>query len=329
MAGFLLRRALHALVVLLVVALLAFVLFRYAGDPLTFLVGPEVPAAERARVRAEMGLDAPLPAQFVRFVGHAVRGEFGISYQLSRPVVEVIAVRLPATLELACAASIFALGCGIPMGIVASLRPRSLLARSFMLVSLLGISLPSFFLGVLLIYWFSVGLGLFPSFGRGSVVSITNWWTTGLLTADGLRALVLPTITLGLFQLAFLIRLVRAEMLDVLRTDFIRFARARGLRARAVNFGHALRNALIPVVTVAGLQIGSLTAFAIITETVFQWPGVGFLFVSAVRSVDIPVMAAYLLLVGLFFVLVNLVVDLLYLVIDPRLRLDDAQRAGP
>ena len=322
MAWFLLRRAGHALVVLLVVALLAFVLFRYAGDPLTFLVGPEVPAEERARVRAELGLDDALPVQFLRFVGHVARGQFGISYQLSRPVVEVIAVRLPATLELAFAASVFALGCGIPMGVFAALRPRSTLARVFMLVSLLGISLPSFFLGVILIYWLSVGLQLFPSFGRGTVTPIGGWWTTGLLTWEGLRAIVLPTVTLGLFQLAFLIRLVRAEMLDVLRSDFIRFARARGLRARAVNFGHALRNALIPVITVAGLQIGSLTAFAIITETVFQWPGMGLLFIQAVTFADIPVMAAYLCLIGLIFVVINLVVDMLYFVVDPRLRME-------
>ena len=328
MVFFLLRRAGHALLVMLVVALLAFVLFRFAGDPLTFLLGAEVPAEERARVRAEMGLDDPLPVQFLRFVAHAARGEFGVSYQLSKPVVEVIAVRIPATLELAFAAALFALGCGIPMGVHAALRPRSALGRLFMAVSLAGISLPSFFLGVLLIYWFSVFLPIFPSFGRGEVTSLGTWWTTGFLTPGGLRSLVLPAITLGLFQLAFLVRLVRAEMMEVLRTDFIRFARARGLRDRSVNFGHALRNALVPVITVAGLQIGSLTAFAIITETVFQWPGLGFLFVSAIRAVDIPVMAAYLLLVGAFFVTVNLVVDLLYLMVDPRLRVERASLGG-
>ncbi len=328
MVVFLLRRVGHALLVMLVVGLLAFVLFRYAGDPLTFLVGAEVPADERERVRIELGLDDPLLVQFLRFLANAAQGEFGVSYQLSKPVVEVIAVRIPATLELAFAATLFALGCGIPMGVHAALWPRSPLSRLFMAVSLAGISVPSFFLGVLLIYWFSVILPIFPSFGRGELRAVGDWWTTGLATTGGLRSLVLPAITLGLFQLAFMVRLVRAEMMEVLHADFIRFARARGLRERTVNFGHALRNALIPVITVAGLQIGSLTAFAIITETVFQWPGLGFLFVSAIRSVDIPVMAAYLLLVGAFFVAVNLVVDLLYLAVDPRLRLNRAELGG-
>jgi peptide/nickel transport system permease protein len=243
-----------------------------------------------------------------------------VSYQLSRPVVEVIAVRVPATLELAFAASAFALGCGIPMGVFAALRPRSAVSQMFMAVSLLGISLPSFFLGVVLIYWLSVRLPIFPSFGRGETLAIGEWWTTGLATGSGLRALVLPAVTLGLFQLAFLIRLVRAEMLEVLRADFIRFARARGLTTRAIHFGHALRNTLVPVITVAGLQFGSVIAFAIITETVFQWPGMGLLFVQAVQNVDIPIMAAYLLMVSLIFVTINLVVDILYTIVDPRLR---------
>lgn len=319
MAWFLLRRAGHALVVLLVVALLAFVLFRYAGDPLTFLVGPEVPAEERARVRAELGLDDALPVQFLRFVGHVARGQFGISYQLSRPVVEVIAVRLPATLELAFAASVFALGCGIPMGVFAALRPRSTLARVFMLVSLLGISLPSFFLGVILIYWLSVGLQLFPSFGRGTVTPIGGWWTTGLLTWEGLRAIVLPTVTLGLFQLAFVIRLVRAEMLDVLRSDFVRFARARGLRARAINFGHALRNALIPVTTIAGLHLGNLLGGVVVVETVFSWPGTGRLALEAVVGRDFNVLLGVLLLSSLLVIVVNMAIDLLHAWLDPRI----------
>ena len=320
MTGFLLGRLPQAVGVMFVVALLAFVLFRFAGDPLTFLLGQEATAQEREMVREQLGLNAPLIVQFGHFVGNALRGEFGISYQLSRPVVEVIATRLPATLELAFVATMIAIGLGLPMGLYAARHPQSLLSKAFMGFSLIGISLPSFFLGVLLIYWLSIRFGLFPSFGRGETVRLGAWWTTGLLTTSGVRSIVLPAITLSLFQLGFLVRLVRAEAMDVLRADFIRFARARGLRERNLLFSHVLRNTSVPVVTVAGLQIGSLTAFAIITESVFQWPGVGFLFINAVRTVDIPVMAAYLLLVGLFFVVVNLVVDLLYLALDPRIR---------
>ncbi|MEO3476003.1 ABC transporter permease [Roseomonas sp. CAU 1739] len=325
MIGFLLGRLPQAVGVMLVVALLAFVLFRFAGDPLTFLLGQEATAGEREIVREQLGLNAPLIVQFGHFIGNALRGEFGISYQLSRPVVEVIATRLPATLELAFVATVIAIGFGLPMGLYAARYPRSLLSKAFMGFSLVGISLPSFFLGVLLIYWLSIRFGLFPSFGRGETVRLGAWWTTGLLTASGLRSIVLPAITLSLFQLGFLVRLVRAEAMDVLRADFIRFARARGLREGSLLFSHVLRNTSVPVITVAGLQIGSLTAFAIITESVFQWPGVGFLFINAVRTVDIPVMAAYLMLVGLFFVVVNLVVDLLYLALDPRIR----RGAGP
>jgi peptide/nickel transport system permease protein len=208
---------------------------------------------------------------------------------------------------------------GILMGVYSALRRDSLLTKLLQAVSLIGISLPTFLIGILLIYLFAVILGWLPSFGRGQVVRF-GWWTTGLLTVSGLKALIMPSITLGLFQMTLIMRLVRAEMLEVLRTDYIRFARARGLTTRAIHFGHALRNTLVPVITVAGLQFGSVIAFAIITETVFQWPGMGLLFVQAVQNVDIPIMAAYLLMVSLIFVTINLVVDIPYTVVDPRLR---------
>ena len=226
---------------------------------------------------------------------------------------------MPATLELATCATILAMVFGILMGVYSALRRDSSLTKIFQAVSLIGISLPTFLIGILLIYLFAVMLGWLPSFGRGDVVRI-GWWTTGLLTVSGLKALIMPSITLGLFQMTLIMRLVRAEMLEVLRTDYIRFARARGLTTRAIHFGHALKNTLVPVITVAGLQFGSVIAFAIITETVFQWPGMGLLFVQAVQNVDIPIMAAYLLMVSLIFVTINLVVDILYTVVDPRLR---------
>ena len=257
--------------------------------------------------------------QFARYFGNAAQFEFGVSYQFRQPVANLLMERMPATLELAFCAALFSLVVGIPMGVYSALQRDTCPRQVFQAVSLIGISLPTFLIGILLIYLFAVTLGWLPSFGRGDVVRI-GWWTTGLLTVSGLKALILPSITLGLFQMTLIMRLVRAEMLEVLRTDYIRFARARGLTTRAVHFGHALKNTLVPVITIAGLQLGSVIAFAIITETVFQWPGMGLLFVQAVQNVDIPIMAAYLLMVSLIFVTINLVVDLLYAVVDPRLR---------
>jgi peptide/nickel transport system permease protein len=319
MLAFIIRRVLQALLVLLVVALIAFTLFRFVGDPINQMVGIETSAEDRAALRQQLGLNDPVLIQFVRFVWQALHFNFGISYQFKQPVVDLIAERLPATLELAIVASIFALAVGIPMGIYTGLRRNSWLSNVFLTVSLVGISLPTFLIGILLIFLFPVTLGVLPSFGRGDVVQV-GFWSTGFLTASGLKALILPAVTLGLFQMTLIMRLVRAEMLEVLRTDFIKFARARGLTTRAVNFGHALKNTLVPVVTIAGLQLGSVIAFALITETVFQWPGMGLLFLKAVQNADIPIMAAYLLLVATIFVSINLIVDLLYTVIDPRLR---------
>ena len=319
MLAFAIRRLLEALVVLLVVALIAFTLFRFVGDPVSQMVGQDASVEDRETIRRELGLNDPILVQFARFVGNAARFDFGISYQVKQPVVRLIAERLPATLELALAAALFAIALGIPMGVYTGIHRDSWLSKVFLTVSLVGISMPTFLIGILLIYVFSVWLNILPSFGRGEVVDL-GFWRTGLLTTSGLKALILPAITLGLFQMTLVTRLVRAEMLEVLRTDYIKFARARGLPERAINFGHALRNTLVPVVTVIGLQLGAIIAFAIITETVFQWPGMGLMFIQAVQSADIPVMAAYLLLVALFFIIINFIVDLIYVRIDPRIR---------
>ena len=321
MLAFILRRIAQAVVVMLAVAFIAFMLFQYVGDPVTNLLGQDATPAQREQLRADLGLDSPFPVQFARFVGNAVRGEFGLSLRQGRKVSSLIAERLPATLELSFSAAVLALALGIPMGVYAALRRGSFLSQAMMTISLLGVSLPTFLIGILLILFFAVTLNWLPSFGRGEVVSFGGW-TSGFFSVDGWRHLVLPAITLAVFQLTLIMRLVRAEMLEVLRADYIRFARARGLPNQAVYFGHALKNTLVPVITITGLQLGSLIAFAIITETVFQWPGMGLLFIQAVSFADIPVMAAYLCLIALIFVVINLAVDLLYFAVDPRLRIE-------
>jgi peptide/nickel transport system permease protein len=321
MLAFVVRRALEAVLVMLVVALIAFALFRFVGDPINQMVGLETSFEEREQLRRALGLNDPVLVQFVRFVWRALQFDFGVSYQFKRPVTELIAERFPATMELAFVSALFSLVLGIPMGVYTALNRQSWLSKLFLAVSLIGISLPTFLIGILLIFVFAVTFQVLPSFGRGEVVHL-GFWSTGLLTGSGLRAIILPAVTLGLFQMTLIMRLVRSEMLEVLRTDYIKFARARGLSDRAIHFGHALKNTLVPVITVAGLQLGSIIAFAIITETVFQWPGMGLMFLQAVQNADIPIMSTYLLLVSGIFVIINLVVDLLYVSVDPRIRVD-------
>lgn len=327
MIAFIARRIIQAALVMLAVAFIAFSMFSFVGDPIRNIVSQDATLEQIKEVRKNLGLDDPMPVRFGRFVANAVQGNFGLSYRTTEPVGKMIAQRLPATLELSIVAAIFALVAGIPMGVFAGLYPQSWLSRLMMTVSLIGVSLPTFLIGILLIYIFAVLLGWLPSFGRGEVVHL-GFWSTGLLTIEGLKALILPAITLGLFQLTLIMRLVRAEMLEVLRADYIKFARARGLSNRAVHFGHALKNTLVPVITITGLQLGSIIAFAIITETVFSWPGVGLLFLQSVLYADIPVMASYLVLIGFVFVVINLVVDLLYFVVDPRLRMQSGRAGG-
>ena len=319
MAAFILRRFGQAVLVMLAVGFIAFSLFRFVGDPVIFMLGQDATPEDRARVTKQLGLDRPFYVQYAAFVANALHGEFGLSLRQVRPVSALMVERLPATLELSFTAALFALLVGIPMGVYTALRRDSWLSHFLLGISLIGVSLPTFLIGILLILVFAVQLGWLPSFGRGDTVQL-GWWSTGFLTASGLKALILPSITLGLFQMTLIQRLVRSEMLEVLRTDYIRFARARGLSDRAIHFGHALKNTLVPVMTITGLQLGAIIAFSIITEQVFQWPGMGLLFIQAINFADVPVMAAYLCLIGLFFVIINLVVDLLYYAVDPRLR---------
>jgi peptide/nickel transport system permease protein len=320
MLAFILRRVMQSILVLVVVVLLAFTMFRFVGDPVNQIVSLDTPAEQVAAVRKSLGLDDPVPVQIARYLYRVVQLDFGISYQFRQPVVDLLAERAPATLELALMSSLISLLVGIPMGVYTALRRDGFFARVFQSVSLIGVSLPTFLIGILLIYLFSVTRGWLPSFGRGQVVVVSGRWTTGLLTVSGLKALILPAITLGLYQMTLIMRLVRSEMLEVLRADHIKFARARGLTTQAIHFRHALKSTLVPVITIAGLQLGSIIAFAVITETVFQWPGMGALFLKAVQNVDIPIMAAYLMIISALFVSINMVVDLLYAFVDPRLR---------
>ena len=319
MLRFLLGRLANGAIVMVLVSMLSFSLFNFIGDPVSNLVGENATVNERDAMRKSLGLDQPLPLQYLKFVGRAVQGEFGVSYRNIEPVSRVIASRLPATLELSLIAAILALGVGIPMGVYAGLHPRSLLTRGLQVISLVGISVPSFVTGIILILVFSIYLNWLPSFGRGETV-LLGVWSTGFLTVSGWKSLMMPAITLALFQLTLFMRLTRTQMMEVLRSEYIKFARARGLRERSINYRHALRNTLIPIITVAGLQLGSMIAFSIITETVFQWPGLGLLIIQAISFGDVPVIAAYLLLIALLFVVINMVVDLLYFVVDPRLR---------
>jgi peptide/nickel transport system permease protein len=324
---FVVSRLFQAAVVMLTVAFICFLLFNFVGDPVSNMVGQEATPQERAELRAELGLDDPVPVQFAHFVGNALQGNFGKSYRMARPVRDLIIERMPATLELVFCAALLALALGVPLGVLTALARESLFSRAVLTFSLAGVAMPTFVIGILLIYVFSVELHFLPSFGRGDTVKL-GWWSSGLLTASGLQAIILPAVTLSLFQMTLVLRLVRSEMLEVLRTDYIKFARARGLTDRAVHFRHALKNTLLPVITVIGLQIGGLIAFSIITETVFQWPGMGALFISAVGFADIPIMSAYLVMVSFFFVAINLLVDMLYAVIDPRLRVERGGLSG-
>lgn len=321
MLTFVLKRLLQAVIVMLVVTLIAFLLFQFIGDPVTQMLGQEATEADRIALRQSLGLDEPLWKQYGTFVVNALHGEFGTSLRQGAPVAQLLAEKMPATLELAFFSAFVATLIGIPLGVFVALHKDSMIAKWLMGLSLLGISLPTFFIGILLILFFSVWLGWLPSYGRGEIVAFGRW-TTGLLTADGLKHIILPAATLAIFQIALVMRLVRSEMLETLRSDFIRFAHARGIPKSKIFYKHALKNTLLPVITITGLQLGGIIAFSIVTETVFQWPGMGLLFIQAVQFADIPVMAAYLCLISLIFVVINLIVDLLYFLVDPRLKAD-------
>lgn len=320
MFEYILRRLGQSVLVMAAVSLISFSLFNFVGDPVNNMVGQEATREDRVKIRQELGLDDPVVTQYVRFLGNALQGDFGLSYRIKRPVSELIKERLPATLELVFVSAVIALVVGIAAGIYTGIRRDGWLSKTILSTSLVGVSLPTFIIGIGLIYLFAVTLRWLPSSGRAGVVDL-GWWKTSFLTVDGWRSLILPAITLSLFQLTMILRLVRSEMLEVMQTDYIKFARARGLSERSINFVHALKNTLVPVITIIGLNIGGLIAFSVITETVFQWPGTGLMFIQAVDFADVPIMAAYLCFVALVFVTVNLVVDLLYVFIDPRIRI--------
>lgn len=319
MLVFLVKRVFNAAIVMLAVAGMAFLIFRFVGDPVEMMVNEQATQEDRDALRERLGLNDGVVTQFGRFVVSAAQGDFGISYRNQREVSGLIAERFPATFELVLIATILSLVIGIPMGVITAIHRGSWISETLQLVSIVGVSLPSFVVGIVLILVFSVTLGWAPAFGRGEVVDL-GWWSTGLLTPSGRAALILPSLSLALFQITLVMRLVRAEMLETMRMDFIKFARARGVPAKTVQFRHALRNCLMPVITMTGMQVGNLIAFALITETVFQWPGMGLLFIQAVTFVDIPVMAAYLCIVSFIFVAINTLVDITYAAVDPRLR---------
>jgi peptide/nickel transport system permease protein len=320
---FLLGRLAQAVLVLLAAAFVSFAMLRFVGDPVNNMVGQAASLAEREAMRAELGLNDPVPVQFVRFVGDALLGDLGRSYRFGLPVTQLLLERLPATLELSLCAMAISVVLGVSLGAWTALNRGRPLASFLLAASLVGVALPTFLIGIVLVLVFSVWLGWLPAFGRGETVAIGGW-TTGLLTSSGLKALILPALTLGLFQMALIMRLVRAEMLEVMRTDFIRFARARGLSRRDLILDHALRNTLVPVITVIGLQFGNVFAFSVVVETVFQWPGLGLLVIQAIQFADVPLLAAYLVLVALCFAIINLVVDALYAWLDPRVRVGPA-----
>jgi len=322
MLNYFLKRLFQASLVMLIVAFVSFSLFNFVGDPVNNMVGQEASDERREEIRDKLGINDPIYVQFYNFVENIIQGNFGISYQLKRPVSELISERMPATLELVFVSAILAISVGVLLGVYTGIHRDSFLSKVILVLSLAGVSLPTFIIGIMLIYLFSVILGVLPSFGRGQVIDL-GFWTTGFLTISGLKALILPSVTLSLFQMTYIIRLVRAEMMEILQTDYIKFAKARGIAKNIINYRYALKNGLIPVITITGINIGTLIAFSIITETVFQWPGMGSLFINAVYFVDIPIMSAYMIMVAFIFVMINFIVDITYYFIDPRIRLKE------
>lgn len=323
MVTFVLRRLIQSIFVMLAVSLIAFMLFRFVGDPIAVMVGQETSLEDQERLREQLGLNDAVLVQYVRFLGDLVTGDFGFSYRTRQPIGEMLLARMPATMELGFISLLISMAVGIPAGIYTALHNKGVVTNAILISTLIGISIPTFVIGIFLIYLFGVQLGWLPTFGRGDTVEI-GWWRTNFLTIDGLRALILPALTLGIYQLTLTMRLVRSEMQDVMGTDFIKFAIARGIDYRSVHYKHALKNSMVPVITIIGLQFGGIIAFSIVTESVFQWPGMGLLFLDSIRYVDIPVMSVYLVMIALIFVVINLIVDMLYFVIDPRVRLGAA-----
>jgi peptide/nickel transport system permease protein len=319
-ARFIAQRLSQTIIVVLAAALVSFMLMRFVGDPVNNMVGQAASIEQRQLMRRALGLDDPIVVQFFRFVRQASMGDLGVSYRFDVPISSLLLERLPATLELSVCAMLVATLIGIPLGVWTALHRNSPWSKLLMAMSLIGVALPTFLIGIVLILIFSVWLGWLPAFGRGTTVVIGGGWTTGLLTLSGLKSLILPSLTLGLFQMTLIMRLVRGQMLEVLRTDYIKFAHALGLTKATINYDYALRNTLVPIITIVGLQFGNVFAFSVIVETVFQWPGLGFLVIQAIQFADVPLLASYLVLIALGFALLNLGVDVVCAAVDPRVR---------
>jgi peptide/nickel transport system permease protein len=321
MATWLLRRLMQAVFVVLAMTVIVFVGVSVIGNPIDILISPQADGAERARAIAALGLDQPLWRQYATFLAGLLKGDFGRSFVYNEPAMRVIMQHLPATMELAVAAVLISILLGLPSGLYAGLRPQSPLARALMGGSILGFSLPTFWVGLVLIMLFAVHLQWLPSGGRGATVSVlgTEW---SFLTGDGLRHLILPACNLALFNASLILRLTRAGVREALPSDYVRFARAKGLSPARVVGVHVMKNILIPVVTVVGLELGTTIAFSVVTETIFAWPGMGKLIIDSINSLDRPVIVAYLMLIVLLFVFINLAVDLIYTLLDPRVRLE-------
>ncbi|NKB64169.1 MAG: ABC transporter permease subunit [Gammaproteobacteria bacterium] len=321
MFAFLIKRTAQALIVMFVISIISFSIQDNLGDPLRELVGQSVSEAERQKMRDEMGLNDPFFTQYGRFALKALQGDLGTSYFFKEPALQVILRKLPATLELVFGATLIIVFFSVPLGIFAAIKPKHLFSRVIMALSTIGISIPVFLTAIGLIYLFAIELGWMPSFGRGDTYRITDNWDTALLTLDGLKHLVLPCITLASIMLPLFIRLIRSEMMEVLQSEYVKFAWAKGISPWRIYFLHALKNTMLPVITVGGVQIGTMVAYTILTETVFQWPGMGFLFLEAVNRVDTPLIVAYLIVVGAIFVITNTIVDLIYGLVNPTVKL--------
>ena len=319
MATYIVRRLLQGIVVLLAVSMICFILFRYTGDPVLMLAGKYATQEEREQVRIAYGLDRPAYEQYLRFIAGAVRGDFGRSYVSQIDALDMILERFPATFELALVAISISFTLGVGLGVVVSIRPHGAVSRAIMAGSLFGISIPTFLIGILLVMGFSVYLNLLPPFGRGDTVQI-GFWRTGLLTLSGWQHIILPALTLSGYQLAVLLRLTRAGMRETLSEEYIKTAWAKGLSPAKVILKHALRNVMIPVVTIAGLSFGELIAFSIVTETIFQWPGMGNLLLTSIFETDQPIIVTYIMLAAFIILSINILVDLLYAVLNPRIR---------
>jgi peptide/nickel transport system permease protein len=324
MTTWLIRRLIQALFVVLAMSVIVFIGVHVIGNPVDILISPEADQAERARIIAQLGLDQPLWQQYLLFVNDALHGNLGRSFVFNEPALRLIAQRMPATMELAVTAVLMSVVFGIPLGLYAGLYPEGVVARSIMAGSILGFSLPTFWVGLMLIMVFAVQLGWLPSTGRGATAELfgVQW---SFLTMDGLRHLLLPALNLSLFNISLVLRLTRAGVRETLPMDFVKFARAKGLTPARVTFVHVLKNIMIPVVTVVGLELGSTIAFAVVTESVFAWPGMGKLIIDSINVLDRPVIVAYLMMIVLLFITINLVVDVLYTVLDPRVRLEQKQ----